>query len=68
MGGRRLHKSGSGQEQVAGCCEQGNEAADRRRTIFWLAEKLLVSQEGVGYTEALRDMDGVGYTAACRNI
>ena len=28
MGGCRLHKSGSGQGQVAGCCEQGNEASD----------------------------------------
>jgi hypothetical protein len=50
-GGHKLDGSGSGQRQVAGCCECGNEPSSFIKLVGGggsrLAEKLLASQEGL---------------------
>jgi hypothetical protein len=44
MGLRGLGSSGSGQEQVEGSCEHGDEpSASMQRVISWQAEELLAS-------------------------
>jgi hypothetical protein len=47
MGERGLDSSGSGQKQVAGCCEHGNEPSGFLKCgeISRLAEQPLASQE-----------------------
>jgi hypothetical protein len=64
MAGHILDSSGSGQEQLARCCERGNETSSplQGSGISWLAEDLLASVEGlykVGWSVIYKDMSNL---------
>ena len=51
--GARTDSPGSGQKQVAGSCEYGDEPSGfhKMRGIYWIAEDMLASQKGLSSME-----------------